>query len=176
MTSEAEVPDTSEWLDVPTGWEAYDRAGEPADGTVLVALEPVQYADDGRARFRSNLVVTAVTTAGLTFRDWQVGTDQILDRALTEYLLIDLERLDIDGRSGGRRLAHHRGPHGEALTLEQWFTIRDGVGHTLTATVETARYDELADLTAATAASWRPAGTPASNGVPITWREVPDAP
>jgi hypothetical protein len=41
--------------------------------------------------------------------------------------------------------------------MEQWFTLVDGVGHTLTATVETWRYDELADPCAAAARDWRPA-------------------
>ena len=40
--------------------------------------------------------------------------------------------------------------------MEQWFTQIDDVGYTLTATVETARYDALADTLAAAAASWSP--------------------
>ena len=139
---------------VPPDWEVVDR---PSEGVVLVALEPARAATaDDRPPFRSNLVVTAVSTGGLGFRDWQAGSDEILDRALTDYLLVDLERLEVDGLPGGRRLAHHTGPHGEALTLEQWFVLHEGIGHTLTATVETARYDELADVVAAAAGSWRP--------------------
>jgi hypothetical protein len=40
--------------------------------------------------------------------------------------------------------------------MEQWFTQIDDIGYTLTATVETFRYHLLADVLAATAASWRP--------------------
>ncbi len=39
--------------------------------------------------------------------------------------------------------------------MEQWFTQIDDVGYTLTATVETVRYDTLADALATSAASWR---------------------
>ncbi|GAA1136587.1 hypothetical protein [Nocardioides aquiterrae] len=148
-------PSPADRLVVPPGWEVVDR---PAAGVALVALEPERAPAAGdRAPFRSNLVVTAVPTGGLDFRDWQAGSDEILDRALTDYLLVDLERLQIDGLPGGRRLAHHTGPHDEALTLEQWFVLHEGIGHTLTATVETARYDELADVTATAAGTWRPA-------------------
>ena len=147
-------------LTAPPGWEVHDR---PAAGARLVVVEPA-----GPALFRANLVVTAVPAGGLSFRDWQAGSDEILARALDDYLLIDLERLEVDGRPGGRRLAHHAGPGGEALTMEQWFTLVDDVGHTLTATVDTARYDELADLLATTAAGWRPGPATAPGG--------PDAP
>ena len=104
------------------------------------------------------MVVTEQPTGGLGFRDWQTGTEELLPRTLPDYLLVDLERLEVDGRPAGRRLAHHAGPGGEALTMEQWFVLVDGVGHTLTATVETWRYDELADSLAGVAASWRPTG------------------
>lgn len=138
---------------VPDGWEVLTE-GLP-EGTTLIAREPAEpRAPD---RFRANLVVTEVSTGGLGFRDWQVGTDELLPRILDDYVLVDLERLEIDGRPAGRRLAHHAGPAGEALTMEQWFTLVEGIGHTLTATVETWRYDELADACAQVAAGWRPA-------------------
>lgn len=143
-------------LTAPPGWEVHDR---PAAGARLVVVEPA-----GPAPFRANLVVTAVPVGGLSFRDWQAGSDEILARALDDYLLIDLERLELAGRPGGRRLAHHAGPGGEALTMEQWFTLVDDVGHTLTATVDTGRYDELADLFATAAAGWRPASTGSAGG------------
>lgn len=135
---------------LPPGWKLADEL--PA-GVDAVAVEP----DDREhpERFRSNLVVTTSTTGGLSFSDWQNGTDELLPRLLEDYLLVDLERLDVDGRPAGRRLAHHRGPGGQALTMEQWFTQIDDVGYTLTATVETVRYDTLADALATSAASWR---------------------
>jgi hypothetical protein len=148
------VPETTDappLLVVPAGWETL---ADPPEATVLVARGP-GFAPDA---FRPNLVVTAQDTGGLGFRDWQAGTDELLPRILDGYLLVDLERLEVDGLPGGRRLAHHTGPRGEALTMEQWFTLVEGVGHTLTATVETWRYDELADAFAAAAATWRPHG------------------
>jgi hypothetical protein len=135
----------------PPGWELADD--RPA-GVDSVAVEPVD--PDHPGRFRSNLVLTSSTTGGLSFSDWQNGTDELLPRMLDDYVLVDLERLDVDGTPGGRRLACHAGPGGQALTMEQWFTQLDDVGYTLTATVETDRYDALADVLAATAASWRP--------------------
>lgn len=127
---------------------------DPPPGTVWAAREPVDPTTPDR--FRANLVLTVDDTATLSFRDWQAGTDQLLPRQLEDYLLVDLEKRDIDGNPGGRRLAHHAGPGGEALTLEQWFVLADGRGHTLTATIETWRYDELADACARAADSWRP--------------------
>jgi hypothetical protein len=117
-------------LRLPSGWLVLD---EPPTGSVLIAREPEDPADPGR--FLANVVLTAVGTGGLGFRDWQVGTDELLPRVLDDYLLVDLERLVIGGVAGGRRLAHHVGPGGETLTMEQWFVLVDGVGHTLTATV-----------------------------------------
>ncbi len=128
-----------------------DAPDLPAEVT-FVALEPES------GRFRTNVVVTEQPTGGLDFRDWQAGTEELLPRTLPDYLLVDLERLEVDGLPAGRRLAHHAGPGGEALTMEQWFVLVDGTGHTLTATVETWRYDELADSLAGVAASWRPTG------------------
>jgi hypothetical protein len=42
--------------------------------------------------------------------------------------------------------------------MEQWFVALDGVGHTLTFTVDTRRYDAVADDIAESAATWRPDG------------------
>jgi hypothetical protein len=135
----------------PPGWELAD---DRPTGVECVALEPAD--PDHPGRFRSNFVLTASTTGGLSFSDWQNGTDELLPRMLDDYLLVDLERLVVNAHPGGRRLAHHAGPGGQALTMEQWFTQIDDVGYTLTATVETYRYDALAEVLAATAASWRP--------------------
>lgn len=144
----------------PPGWEVVP---ETPPGVVWAAREPAR--PDRAGAFRANLVLTTDDTGSLSFRDWQVGTDELLPRQLDDYLLVDLERLDIDGHPGGRRLAHHAGPDGAALTMEQWFVLADGRGHTLTATVETWGYDELADLFAEVAASWRPlTGTDADAG------------
>lgn len=109
--------------------------------TTVLALEPER--EDGG--FRANLVLTVVTNAGLSFRDWQVGTDELLPGQLIDYLLLDLEKLPVADHPGGRRLAHHVAPDGGALVMEQWFTSVDSVGYTLTATVDALRYDLVAD-------------------------------
>ncbi|HEV2798064.1 MAG TPA: hypothetical protein VGV65_10635 [Nocardioides sp.] len=136
---------------VPRGW---DKAVRPYAGTLWTAVQPVdlEQAD----RFRANLVLTLDDLGGLTFRDWQVGSDEVLPRMLQDFLVVDLERLDIDGRPGGRRLAHHVDRAARALTMEQWFVAGDDRGWTLTATVETWSYDEQADELAEVAAAWRP--------------------
>lgn len=139
-------------LTPPPGWEVLS---EPPPGTAWVAVEPAYPTEP--ERFRANLVLTVHPTGGLSFRDWQVGSDELLPRTLEDYLLVDLEKLEVGGLPGGRRLAHHAGPRGQALTMEQWFVLLDDTGHTLTATTETWRYDELADICAAVAAGWRPA-------------------
>lgn len=130
---------------LPTGWE---ELADPAPGTA-VAVEPAQASAGG---FGSNLVLSGADNDGLSFRDWQMTTDQLLPRMLTDYLLLDLERCQVAGRPGGRRLAHHITPDGVAVTMEQWFTTVDGVGWTLTATVDSFRYDEQAELLARAAA------------------------
>lgn len=136
---------------VPKGW---DRVARPHAGTVWAAVQPVDL--DQPDRFRANLVLTCDALGGLTFRDWQVGSDEVLPRMLQDFLLVDLERLEVDGRPGGRRLAHHVDQVARALTMEQWFVADDDRGWTLTATVETWSYDELADELAEVAAAWRP--------------------
>lgn len=140
-------------LVVPDGWEPLP---DPPEGIDWVAREPGD--PSASDQFRANLVLTVLPTGGLGFRDWQAGTDELLPRVLDDYLLVDLERIEVDGVPGGRRLAHHAGPGGEALTMEQWFALVDGTGHTLTATVETWRYDGLADVFVRVAQTWRPAG------------------
>lgn len=146
------APPTFDSPTVPDGW---DKLANPPTGTVWAAAEQVNL-DDATGRFRANLVLTCDDLGGLTFRDWQVGTDEVLPRVLTDFVLIDLERLDLEGRPGGRRLAHHVDADGRALTMEQWFVAANDRGWTLTATCETWFYDALADEWAEVAARWRP--------------------
>jgi hypothetical protein len=136
---------------VPQGW---DKVARPVAGTLWTAVEPLDLDHPGR--FRSNLMLTCDDLGGLTFRDWQVGSDEVLPTMLQDYLLVDLERLELDGRPGGRRLAHHVDRTARALTMEQWFVADGGLGWTLTATVDTWVYDDLADALAGVAAAWRP--------------------
>ncbi len=125
-------------VSVPLGWEV--RQDLHPD-VALLAVEPPREAGG----FRANIVLTVGDTGGLSFRDWQSGTDEILPRTLADYLLVDLEKLPAGDRPGGRRLAHHATPDGVAVTMEQWFTQAGNLGYTLTATVDTWRYDVLAD-------------------------------
>ncbi len=126
----------------------------PPPTTLWAAVEPLD-PDDSR-RFRANAVLTCDDTTQMSFRDWQVATDEVLPRALADYLVIDLEKVEIDARQGGRRLAHHVDADGRALTMEQWFVLEGDRGWTLTATCETWSYDDLAEAFAAIAANWRP--------------------
>jgi hypothetical protein len=146
---------------VPEGW---DKVARPRAGTVWTAVEPAD--PDQPDRFRANLVLTCDALGGLTFRDWQTASDEVLPTQLQDYLLVDLERLEIDGRPGGRRLAHHVDQAARALTMEQWFVAGADLGWTLTATVETWSYDALADELAGIAARWRPLTGSPSGGVP----------
>ncbi|RZS86935.1 hypothetical protein EV189_2353 [Motilibacter rhizosphaerae] len=127
---------------VPDGWGTTTDEGTGA----ALALEPEH---DG---FRASLVLTVEDT-GASFREWQVGADALLPSVLHDYLLLDLERPHVAGRPGGRRLAHHVTEDGADVTLEQWMVLVDGKGFTLTATVDTLRYDALADELAACAAT-----------------------
>ena len=121
----------------PDGWEVLvDERAQTA-----AALEPARDA----GAFRANLVLTVVPTA-LDFRGWQRNTDLLLPRVLHDYLLLDLERVQVAGRPGGRRLARHLAPDGTDVTMEQWFALVDGAGVTLTGTVDTWRYADLADV------------------------------
>ncbi|MBL0749815.1 hypothetical protein [Nocardioides baculatus] len=144
---------------VPQGW---DKLARPTPGTLWTAVQPLEL--ERPDRFRANLVLTRDDLGGLTFRDWQVGSDEVLPTMLRDYLLLDLERIDVDGQPGGRRLAHHVDGKARALTMEQWFVADGDRGWTLTATVETWSYDALADELAAVAAGWQPlTGAPAAS-------------
>ncbi|MER7558152.1 hypothetical protein ABTZ46_14500 [Nocardioides sp. NPDC126508] len=115
----------------------------------------------GVTRFRSSLAHTISTIGDIGLREWVRSTEDLLTNLLPGYLLIDLQRLGVSGATGGRRLAHHRGPGGEALVTEQWFVPFGGQGHTLTATVETNRYPALADVIRECARQWHPTETSA---------------
>lgn len=144
MSTQVEHPGSGARMSVPEEWEVL--TGEDSD--TVIALEPQA---EGDADFRANLVLSVVDNDGMSFRDWQTATDEVLPAMLQDYLLLDLEKRSVAGSAGGRRLAHHVSPGGVALTMEQWFTVVDGVGFTLTATVDSWRYDQWADELAALA-------------------------
>ncbi|WP_298746292.1 hypothetical protein [uncultured Serinicoccus sp.] len=139
-------------FEAPDGWQVEDT-GRPE---VLVVLEP-EPAEGG---VRANLVLTAVDTGGRSLRDWQNGTEALLPRELSDYLVLDLHAVEVDGRPAGSRLAHHVDAEGRALVMEQRFTEVDGLGVTLTATVDTLRYPLVAEELSSCCASLRvPQGT-----------------
>ncbi|MCA1981798.1 hypothetical protein [Nocardioides nematodiphilus] len=127
-------------VEVPDGWELADTAAlEPAEG-------------DG---FRASAVLSAEPLGDVDFSTWQDTADAAAPSVLTDFRLIDREHVTVDGHPGGRRVAHHLAPTGHALVMEQWVTVLDAVGWTLTLTVDAPRYDLLADPFAGIASSWR---------------------
>ena len=140
-------------FELAQGWQPSDELPSVVDGPQpkLVCYEPEH--DDGH--FRANLVAMVVDAGGLTFSEWQTRVDEALPVTLDNLILIDLEKLEILGLPGGRRLAHYRGPGGWPVTLEQWCVDIDGNMVTLTFSVDSLRYDELADDFAAIVASWK---------------------
>ena len=137
-------------VEVPDDWELIDTA----------ALEPVDSEGDA---FRASAVLSAEPLGDLDFSTWQDTADAAAPSVLTDFRLLDREHVTVDvrldpghpGHRGGRRVAHHLAPTGQALVMEQWVTLVDSVGWTLTLTVDAPRYDLLADLFADIAASWR---------------------
>jgi hypothetical protein len=124
-------------LSLPADWEP---AEDPRPGVALVAVAPEA------AGFRANVVVTVEQLPpGLDLEAWQAGADDLLRDALTDYILIDRERMDLDGRDVIRRLAHHAGADNGAITLEQWAFVEGRRGFTLTGSVATPEYDGMAD-------------------------------
>ncbi len=146
-----------QWQDVPAGpvpgghvgeasfgapaeWSVLDPARLGVPAVVAAALEPE------RGGFRASAVLTATAQEDLTFADWQNRTDEELPALLDDYRLVDLQHVEVAGRPGGRRLAHHVAPGGTCAVLEQWSTVADGVGWSLTWTVDVLRYDAVHDL------------------------------
>lgn len=164
MTDLLEHAGTGARLSVPTGWEVFSGGPGEVAHAVGAALEPPREGAEAAApaaAFRANLVLAVVPTR-LDFRQWQVNTDLLLPQVLHDYLLLDLERLPVAGLPGGRRLARHVSPEGVDLTMEQWFVLVDGAGITVTATVDSWRYDAVTDeLTAHALSLALPAGVDA---------------
>jgi hypothetical protein len=132
-------------LTVPDAW--HTELGS-ADGVPIVAIAPA-----APGAFRANATVTVgAVPPGMSFRDWQSGTDAILPRTLTEYLLLDLEHVEVGGREAVRRLAHHVAD-GVPVTMEQWAVLAAGLGVTLTVTAATPDWAVLADVAATVGAS-----------------------
>jgi hypothetical protein len=134
-------------IPLPRGWERV----EDTEGVALIAVEAERLP-----WFRANLVVTIERLpAAMDLAGWaEAGLDQ-LDRTLADLLLLDVERTEIGGRPARRTLAHHATETG-AVTMEQWVLTEAALGYTLTASVGTLEYDDLADLFATMAGGFRP--------------------
>lgn len=133
-------------LALPDDWEVADGA---IGGVPLIALAPAPAAGG----FRANATVTVGPVPdGMSFRDWQAGTDQILPRTLVGYLLLDLEHARVADLPAVRRLAHHEAD-GVPVTMAQTAVLADGRGITLTVTVATPEWARVAETADAVAAS-----------------------
>lgn len=147
-------------LDLPDGWSVLDEPliieGGPAPAAAAVEDDPGEFG------FSANLTVVVTAADGLSFEQWQQGVDERVPDYLTEYLLLDEERLEVGGRAGVRRLAHYRSDDGYPVTVEQWLTAVDDRFVTLTFSVDTPRYHELADAFGDCVDSWMPDRTEAS--------------
>jgi hypothetical protein len=134
-------------LPLPDAWARVEDAG----GVALIAVEPERYP-----WFRANLVVTIERLpADMDLSRWvEAGLGQ-LQRTLKRWLLLDLEPTEIGGRPARRTLGQHTTETG-AVTMEQWTLTEATLGYTVTASVGTLEYDDLADLFATMAAGFRP--------------------
>jgi hypothetical protein len=134
-------------LPLPQAWEQV----EDAEGVALIAVEP-----ERPPWFRANLVVTIERLgADLDLSRWTEAGRGLLVQTLQRPLLLDLDQTEIGGRPARRALVHHTAETG-AVTMEQWTLTEATLGYTVTASVGTLEYDDLADLFATVAAGFRP--------------------
>lgn len=132
---------------LPRFWERV----EDAEGVALIAIEP-----ERPPWFRANLVVTIEQLgAGMDLSRWTEAGRGLLGQTLERPLLLDLDQVEIGGRPAQRTLMHHTTDAG-ALTMEQWTLTEATLGYTVTTSVGTLEYDDLADLFATMSAGFRP--------------------
>ena len=158
MPTSLDLPPSTRLVTGPAGFalavpEAWDVLTDVDATTVLVAIEP-DHPGSRAASFRANLVVTVDQVGDLAFDAWQRGTDQILDASLDGWVLLDLERLEVDGHPAVRRLGTYLAPDGPPVTLEQWAVLRGPTGYTLSVTVATSAWASLANQVAAVGATF----------------------
>jgi hypothetical protein len=136
-------------LPLPAEWE---RVEDPAPGIALIAVEP----EHGGA-FRANLVVTVEPVPpGLDLDAWQARAEERQAAVLRGYVILDRERLELQGRAAVRRLVHHAREDVGSITLEEWAVADEGRGITLSASAGTLEYDALAALFSGVAGELRP--------------------
>src|SRR5690606_38641755 len=96
---------------------------------------------------------------------WQAEATAMLPGLHEDCLLLDQEVVDLPAGPALRRLVHHAGSEGRAVTLEQWTLLSGGHGTTLSFSVASADYDGLADTIAGLVAAFEPP-TAASGPLP----------
>ena len=158
MTASVDLPPHTRLHADPRGFavavpRTWDVVTDVDPTTLLAAVEP-EGPGTATVGFRANLVVTRDTGVALDLDTWQKGTDVILDRSLTGWVLLDLERLRVDGLPAARRLGTYVAPDGPPVTVEQWAVLRGLEGLTLSVTAATATWDTLADEVAAIGATF----------------------
>lgn len=158
MTTSLDLPPATRLVTGPAGFrvavpEGWDVLTDVDSTTVLVAVEP-DHPGSRAAGFRANLVVTVDDVGELSFDAWQRGTDQIIDASSQGWVLLDLERLEVDGHPAVRRLGTYLPAGSPPVTLEQWAVLRGSTGLTLSATVATGAWAGLADQVAAWGATF----------------------
>jgi hypothetical protein len=130
----------------PDDWDATSDTPAPI---AAIALEPL----DGQP-FRASMVLTIDELPdGLDLNRWQKGAEIMRAQRSDDWLLIDLERLAVAGRPGARRLGTFAAPGGLSVTIEQWMTVIEGHGVTLTTTSATLAYHLYAPILQAYARS-----------------------
>lgn len=135
-------------MPVPPGWE---RVEDPQPGIALITVEPV-----GAVDFRANMVVTVEDLPiGYDLERWQAEAERMLPGQLPNLALLDRELIAADAGPVLRRLAHYVADDTGSVTMEQWATVADGIGYTLTASIATLSYDSLADVFAEMALRFR---------------------
>jgi hypothetical protein len=131
----------------PVSWEVHDEEGDLVFLAPDTGVAPRPRLTVSRERLEVVPALDEVTSARL----------QDMQAALPDFQLLDLEELTLASRPAHRTLAACRDGT-VSLTLEQWWSIDGNSVVTLTAVVPTMEYDDLADVLARMAASFRLTG------------------
>lgn len=118
---------TGAGIPCPPDWQ---RERDP--GGAILLVEPYAATQSADRSFRPNVSVV-VERPHPALRDIAAFTTRMVDNmvlGLTDLHVIDLEVVEVAGHEGRRILAGHRSGQ-YALALEQWWTIVDGIGTTI---------------------------------------------
>ncbi len=131
----------------PVSWEVHQEDGD------LVFLAP-----DTGGPLRPRLTVSRERLDPVpALEDVTSARLEDLQATVPDFQLLDLEELTLASRPAHRTLAACR-DGALSLTLEQWWTIDGNSVVTLTAVVPTMEYDDVADVLAQMAATFRLTG------------------